>query len=172
MWFKVKGNAKRTHPHEKPQEGQTGSPCPAVSSLCWQTNYKTTQNFQALHFPQSIQWRADNHAPLFFPFFSFIVLVLHNDPHPGPKIHRPSTSLLLNTHLAPTNTMVRNTVAMNHAESSYNKELWNGSKYNALTQSPQLGNTAVEINEADQNILKWAKWNAKQWMVSYRRWRT
>lgn len=71
MRFKVKGNAKRTHPDEKPQEGQTGSSRPAVSSLCWQTNYKTTQNFQALHFWLNIQWWVDNHTPLFSPFFFY-----------------------------------------------------------------------------------------------------
>lgn len=139
---------------------QTGSRGrPAVSCSCWQTNYKTTQNVGAAHIWQNIRRHTDTSfflsPPLLFPLlFSFLRTqpIRHHPPAPhlSPARYTPCLPPLPPTH---TNTMVRNTVAMYHAESGHIKKLWNGKSTMHLKHSRgSWRNTAVEVSDAGRRI--------------------
>lgn len=104
--------------------------------------------------------------PLFFPLlFSFL--------RTQPIRHHPPISLLLDTHPAPpplpthTNTMVRNTVAMYHAESGHIKKLWNGKSTMHLKHSRgSWRNTAVEVSDAGRRVseMNYMERRAGRWL--------
>lgn len=181
MWFKVRRTATRSHPYEKPQEGQKHRDRKSTSSC--QVSAPAGKSITEPRWTDSPMrsWQRNISFPLVL--LLLMVVILQNKPPSHPKIHLSSQSLSLNTRLAPhkyngqkhsshvpsvhTETHKWNQWYSQgrgrHSDSSRNKKLWNGkSTMHSNSRLRLLDNTTLKINYMDRDILKWSKWKAKK----------
>ncbi len=126
MWFKAKGTAKRTHPYEKPQEGQRLADRKSMPSCQFSASADkpiiqphTFSSRVCIFDRTSNDKLTTTHLFFFFPlcfFFVFFIVDRCNPSEQTPSWPQNTSvvSVSLNTHLAPTNTMVKNTVVVYH----------------------------------------------------------